>query len=100
MQTYHLLIISVSRFIDGDLVTIFDSSDLAFAIQYSRILKLTIFMNSTGTGVPSSECRRTLTPEKATAIRRELRQIRDQVNRILDGMEGGIEEVVGSSAAK
>ncbi|MPC71165.1 Protein TFG [Portunus trituberculatus] len=30
---------------DGDLVTIFDSSDLAFAIQCSRILKLTILLN-------------------------------------------------------
>lgn len=30
---------------DGDLVTIFDSSDLAFAIQCSRILKLAILLN-------------------------------------------------------
>lgn len=30
---------------DGDLVTIFDSSDLAFAIQCSRILKLAILVN-------------------------------------------------------
>lgn len=29
--------------IDDDLVTIFDSSDLSFAIQCSRILKLTLF---------------------------------------------------------
>jgi len=28
---------------DGDLITIFDSSDLSFAIQCSRILKLTLF---------------------------------------------------------
>ncbi|CAN7947056.1 unnamed protein product, partial [Ixodes hexagonus] len=28
---------------DGDLITIFDSSDLSFACQCSRILKLTIF---------------------------------------------------------
>ena len=26
---------------DGDLITLFDSSDLATAIQYSRVLKLT-----------------------------------------------------------
>ena len=28
---------------DGDLITIFDSSDLSFAIQCSRVLKLTLF---------------------------------------------------------
>lgn len=28
---------------DDDLITIFDSSDLSFAIQCSRILKLTLF---------------------------------------------------------
>lgn len=32
-----------SLFIDDDLITIFDSSDLSFAIQCSRILKLTLF---------------------------------------------------------
>ncbi|KAJ8949968.1 hypothetical protein NQ318_002376 [Aromia moschata] len=31
---------------DGDLITIFDSSDLSFAIQCSRILKLQILLNS------------------------------------------------------
>ena len=30
---------------DGDLITIFDSSDLACAISYSKILKLTLFVN-------------------------------------------------------
>lgn len=30
-------------FSDDDLITIFDSSDLSFAIQCSRILKLTLF---------------------------------------------------------
>lgn len=30
-------------FLDDDLITIFDSSDLSFAIQCSRILKLTLF---------------------------------------------------------
>lgn len=32
-----------SLFLDDDLITIFDSSDLSFAIQCSRILKLTLF---------------------------------------------------------
>ena len=30
-------------FSDGDLITLFDSSDLSFAIQCSRILKITLF---------------------------------------------------------
>ncbi len=30
---------------DGDLITLFDSADLSFAIQYSRVLKLTLFVN-------------------------------------------------------
>uniref|UniRef100_A0A2K5LS93 PB1 domain-containing protein n=1 Tax=Cercocebus atys TaxID=9531 RepID=A0A2K5LS93_CERAT len=30
---------------DDDLITIFDSSDLSFAIQCSRTLKLTLFVN-------------------------------------------------------
>lgn len=30
-------------FKDGDLITIFDSSDLSFAIQCSRILRITLF---------------------------------------------------------
>ena len=30
---------------DGDLITLFDSADLAVAISYSRVLKLTLFIN-------------------------------------------------------
>lgn len=30
---------------DGDLLTVFDSSDLSFAVQCSRTLKLTLFVN-------------------------------------------------------
>ena len=30
---------------DGDLITLFDSADLAAAIAYSRVLKLTLFVN-------------------------------------------------------
>lgn len=32
-----------TMFVDQDLVTIFDDSDLSFAIQCSRILKITLF---------------------------------------------------------
>nr|BAH72228.1 ACYPI008979 [Acyrthosiphon pisum] len=31
---------------DGDLVTVFDSQDLSFALQTSRVLKLQVFMNN------------------------------------------------------
>ncbi|CAH0548137.1 unnamed protein product [Brassicogethes aeneus] len=69
---------------DGDLITIFDSSDLSFAIQCSRILKLHILL-------PAS-----VTPESTAAIsdsnvgklKNQLRSIRDEVNKILDSLDG------------
>ncbi|XP_022252003.1 protein TFG-like isoform X3 [Limulus polyphemus] len=63
---------------DGDLITIFDSSDLSFAIQCSRILKLTIFVN----GQPAP-----LETDELKHIRKELQQIRDKVNQLLDHLE-------------
>lgn len=63
---------------DGDLVTIFDSSDLAFAIQCSRVLKLTILVN----GIKPSH--KTLT---SVAVKRELREIRDKVTALLDSLD-------------
>ncbi|KAL3218682.1 hypothetical protein MRX96_031419 [Rhipicephalus microplus] len=63
---------------DGDLITIFDSSDLSFAIQCSRILKLTIFMNQQP--VP-------LEPDEIKHLRKELQEIRNVVNRLLDRFE-------------
>ncbi|KAG0719974.1 Protein TFG [Chionoecetes opilio] len=65
---------------DGDLVTIFDSSDLAFAIQCSRILKLTILLNAQqGTAKE---------PQLPTsAVRQELRAIRDRVTALLDALD-------------
>ena len=44
-EAFYLTIILFSSDspIDDDLITIFDSSDLSFAIQCSRILKLTLF---------------------------------------------------------
>ena len=64
---------------DGDLITLFDSADLAAAIAYSRVLKLTLFVNgkmvrgskNVGAGV---DCN----------VIKELRNIRDRVNVILD----------------
>ncbi|XP_014280375.1 protein TFG isoform X1 [Halyomorpha halys] len=64
---------------DGDLITIFDSSDLAFAIQYSRVLKLTLFVSGDGNKLYQ--------PPQLNKIRGELRSIRDQVNHLLDIIE-------------
>ncbi|XP_017772539.1 PREDICTED: protein TFG-like [Nicrophorus vespilloides] len=66
---------------DGDLITIFDSSDLSFAIQCSRILKLQILLNSDGV-----ECK-IMKTEDVNGIKVQLRSIRDQVNKILDTLE-------------
>ncbi|XP_078089019.1 protein TFG [Mustelus asterias] len=63
---------------DGDLITIFDSSDLSFAIQCSRILKLTLFVN----GQP-----RPLESNQVKYLRRELIELRNKVNRLLDSLE-------------
>lgn len=73
--------------LDGDMVTIFDSADLAFAIHYCRILKLKIYMKG------KSDADESLKTEEASGLdgiknlgdlRRELRSIRDHVNRVLD----------------
>ncbi|MBZ3888033.1 Protein TFG [Sciurus carolinensis] len=40
---------------NGDLITIFDSSDLSFAIQCHRILKLTLFVNGQPRPLESSQ---------------------------------------------
>ncbi|KAF4532657.1 hypothetical protein B566_EDAN009840 [Ephemera danica] len=62
---------------DGDLITIFDSSDLAFAIQYSRILKLSLILPNDAQGHSNPQIH---------AIRHELQNIRDRVNNLLDSM--------------
>ncbi|KAL1117778.1 hypothetical protein AAG570_004093 [Ranatra chinensis] len=62
---------------DGDLITIFDSSDLAFAIQYSRVLKLTLFVGGGGAGGVDSGGKLYQTVELGK-VRKELRSIRDQ----------------------
>lgn len=63
---------------DDDLITIFDSSDLSFAIQCSRILKLTLFVN----GQP-----RPLESSQVKYLRRELIELRNKVNTLLDSLE-------------
>ncbi|XP_062585337.1 protein TFG-like isoform X1 [Saccostrea cucullata] len=78
---------------DQDLVTIFDDSDLSFAIQCSRILKITLFVN--GHSPVSSGT----TPQLST-VRRELRQIRDRVTQLLDQLEIGDQEITSSVDSK
>ncbi|XP_071492107.1 uncharacterized protein [Diadema antillarum] len=63
---------------DGDLITIFDSTDLSFAIQCSRILKITLFVN----GQP-----RPIEGDQIKNLRKELQTIRNQVNHLLDSLE-------------
>ncbi|XP_052710699.1 protein TFG-like isoform X2 [Crassostrea angulata] len=75
---------------DQDLVTIFDDSDLSFAIQCSRILKITLFVNGSMSHSASGNS------PQLTTVRRELRQIRDRVTQLLDQLEVG-ENVISSS---
>jgi protein TFG len=81
--------------IDGDLITIFDSSDLAFAVQYSRILKLQILV---GGEDKANQRNHSLHPVQVNHIRRELQHIRDQVNHLLDSIEPRAVEVSSSTA--
>lgn len=64
---------------DHDLITIFDSSDLTFAIQCSRILKITLFVGGSTKSV--------LEPASTATLRRELQDIRDRVIDLLDRLE-------------
>uniref|UniRef100_A0A1A8JZW7 Trk-fused protein n=1 Tax=Nothobranchius kuhntae TaxID=321403 RepID=A0A1A8JZW7_NOTKU len=74
---------------DDDLITIFDSSDLSFAIQCSRILKLTLFVN----GQP-----RPLESSQVKYLRRELIELRNKVNNLLDSLEPPLEPGMTSTA--
>lgn len=67
--------------IDGDLITVFDSQDLSFALQTSRVLKLQVFMNNL--------CLK----ERPTPIfnnedfKKQLRHIRNAVTLLLDTID-------------
>lgn len=83
-------------FADGDLITIFESNDLAFAIQCSRILKLQILLNSdlkndSVSALPSSE---------VSSLKKQLRNIRDQVNKLLDSIDVSENKHGGSTLGK
>ncbi|XP_072378252.1 uncharacterized protein [Diabrotica undecimpunctata] len=68
---------------DGDLITIFESNDLSFAIQCSRILKLQILLNSDLKNDSASA----LSSTEVTNLKKQLRNIRDQVNTLLDTID-------------
>ena len=53
-----------------------DNSDLSFAIQYCRVLRLTIIV-----GVEDSQKKGVVVGAEVT---KELREIRDKVNKLLD----------------
>lgn len=81
---------------DSDLITIFDSSDLTFAIQCSRILNITLFVNGKPEPLQTNEVKH---------IKKELRHIRDTCNRLLDKLDERepqptSEAVVDSSTSK
>ncbi|XP_039255436.2 uncharacterized protein LOC120332289 [Styela clava] len=65
---------------DGDLITIFDDSDITLAIQLSRVLKLVIFCKDgvSHEGINAAQLKN---------IRDELVGIRNRVNNILDSLE-------------
>ncbi|XP_037395444.1 protein TFG isoform X4 [Pygocentrus nattereri] len=73
---------------DDDLITIFDSSDLSFAIQCSRILKLTLFVNGQPRPLESSQVKH---------LRKELIQLRNKINSLLDSLEPPSEPAVESN---
>jgi len=68
-------------FLDGDLVTVFDSQDLSFALQTSRVLKLQVFMNNLSY---QERLKSKLNPEE---LKKQLREIRDTVTWLLDTIE-------------
>lgn len=66
---------------DSDLITISDSSDLSFAIQSTRVLKLTIFVHN----------KEFHPPLKNINMRSELQKIRDSVTKLLDLLDANSE---------
>ncbi|KAK9878395.1 hypothetical protein WA026_021703 [Henosepilachna vigintioctopunctata] len=67
---------------DGDLITIFDNSDLSFAIQCCRILKLQILLNS-----KKENKLKLLSHGDINKIKQQLRNIRNEVNSILENLD-------------
>lgn len=68
-------------FLDGDLVTVFDSQDLSFALQTSRVLKLQVFMNNL------SYQDRLNSKLSSDELKNRMREIRDAVSWLFDRIE-------------
>ncbi|VVC37869.1 Hypothetical protein CINCED_3A025713 [Cinara cedri] len=66
---------------DGDLITVFDSQDLSFALQTSRVLKLQVFMNNLNNQA-------LLKPKlNVEELKKQIREIRNSVTWLLDTIE-------------
>lgn len=63
------------------MVTVFDSQDLSFALQTSRVLKLQVFMNNL------SNQERIKPKLNGEELKKQLREIRDAVTWLLDSIE-------------
>ncbi|QQP55888.1 protein TFG-like isoform X1 [Caligus rogercresseyi] len=72
---------------DDDLITIFDSADLAFALEVCPVLKLTLFLNGEGLSEEENGESALKGMRGVQSVKAELRQIRDRVNRLLDYLE-------------
>lgn len=92
---YDRINLTLIIFPDGDLITIFESNDLSFAIQCSRILKLQILLNSD----LKNDAASALSLTEVTSLKKQLRSIRDQVNKLLDSMDRTDNKRGGSSHA-
>ena len=66
---------------DGDLVSLTDTNDLSHAINYSRVLRLTILKQNAAGNETSNLV--------DTEVVKELRIIRDKVNHLLDKVASG-----------
>merc|ERR1719237_1748055 len=73
---------------DEDLVTISDNSDLSFALQYCRLLRLTITCKGLQVTRLKTQLRKVVELQEGPGVEgevvRELREIRDRVNKLLD----------------
>jgi protein TFG len=64
---------------EGDLVTLADSNDLAFAKQTTRYLKIVVYVN--GAEIPA------MSAETVAELKRELTDLRNRVNSLLDVLD-------------
>lgn len=73
------------------MITIFDSSDLSFAIQYSRVLKLQILMTN------PKEDASAMKSLDFNNIKQHLRLIRDTVTKLIDTLDSKGPQVSSST---